>query len=77
MRMKLIKLQKSLQKSILAKTMTMFLQRTPTKIISIRTLYLILSAELMATNTDMKMVTGKDIYSRLRMKYAWSMALSR
>ena len=64
MRMKLIKLQKSLQKSILAKTMTMFLQRTLTKIISIRTLYLILSAELMATNTDMKMVTGKDIYSR-------------
>lgn len=23
-----------------------------------------------------EMVTGKDIYSRLRMKYAWSMALS-
>lgn len=42
MRMKLIQLQKSLQKSILVKTMTMFLQRTLTKIISIRTLYLIL-----------------------------------
>ena len=64
MRMKLIQLQKSLQKSILVKTMTMFLQRTLTKIIFIRTLYSILSAELMATNTDMKMVTGKDIYSR-------------
>lgn len=42
MRMKLIKLQKSLQKSILAKTMIMFLQYTLTKSISIRTLYLIL-----------------------------------
>ena len=41
MRMKPMKLQKSLQKNILAKTMIMFLQRILTKIISIRTLFLI------------------------------------
>lgn len=58
------KITKEFAKKYLGENYDYVLQRTLTKIISIRTLYSILSAELMATNTDMKMVTGKGIYSR-------------